>query len=218
MSMNIELARKNMIHSQVKTWNISDERVLDTLGRVHRENFVAPQYRNHAFSDVPLPIGHGEYMMKPVIEGRMLQALDLLPTDRVLEIGTGSGFITACLATLAGHVTSVELHADLADTARQRLAGVGIANAEIHVGEAVHDWSPKERFDAVVVTGGVHVLPARFRDWVADHGRLFAIVGVSPAMTAVLYQRDNAGWHEQSLLDTDIAYLQHAAPPAQFTL
>lgn len=218
MSMNIELARKNMINNQVKTWGISDERVLDTLSRVHRENFVAPEHRNHAFSDLPLPIGHGEHMMKPVIEGRMLQALDLLPTDRVLEIGTGSGFITACMATLAGDVTSVELHEDLAQTARQRLRDAAIANAEIHVGEAVRDWSPQGRFDAVVVTGGVHVLPDRFRDWVADHGRLFAIVGDAPAMSAVLYQRDNTGWREHTLLETDIAYLQHAAPPAQFTL
>lgn len=216
--MNIEIARKNMIHNQMKTWDISDARVLDTFARVAREHFVAPEYRNLAFSDIALPIGHGEHMMKPVIEGRMLQALDLAPTDRVLEIGTGSGFITACLATLAGDVTSVELHLDLAETARQRLSSASITNATIHVGEAIHEWTPEGRFDAVVVTGAVHALPPRFRDWVADHGRLFAIVGDSPAMSAVLYQRDDTGWHEQALLETDIDYLQHASPPAQFTL
>jgi protein-L-isoaspartate(D-aspartate) O-methyltransferase len=186
---------------------------------VRREDFVPARYRNLAFADLALPIGHGQTMMKPTVEGRMLQALGLNGEERVLEIGTGTGFITACLARLAGKVDSIELHADLADAARSRLAAAGATNVRIEVADAVRGFDTKERYDVVVVTGAVYALPERFRSWVATGGRLFAIVGESPAMQALLFTRaDDAHWREESLFETDLPYLTHAEPPRRFAL
>src|SRR5262249_32262834 len=162
------------------------------------------------FADMALPIGHGETMMKPTVEGRMLQALALGADDRVLEIGTGSGFITACLARLAGAVTSLEIHADLADAARARIAAAGAQNVRVETADAMR-FRTGEQFDAVVVTGAVYSVPDQLRAWVAPNGRLFAIVGESPAMQATLYARaDDTHWREQSLFETDLRYLAHA--------
>jgi protein-L-isoaspartate(D-aspartate) O-methyltransferase len=217
--MLTELARQNMIENQVRPWEVLDARVLDVLSAVRREDFVPARYRNLAFADTALPLGHDEVMMKPVIEGRVLQALDLHADDRVLEIGTGSGFLTACLARLSTSVTSVEVHADFAESARARIDASGAKNVRIEVADAVREFDTGERFDAVVVTGAVYSLPDRFRNWVAPHGRLFAIVGESPAMQAMLYTRaDESHWREESLFETDLPYLTHAAPPRRFAL
>jgi protein-L-isoaspartate(D-aspartate) O-methyltransferase len=219
MPTNADVARQNMIENQVRPWEVLDPRVLDVLAAVRREDFVPARYRSVAFADMALPIGHGETMMKPTIEGRLLQALDLDSDDRVLEIGTGSGFMTACLARLAGAVTSIEIHADLAETARARVAASGAKNVRIEVAEAMLGFDTAERFDAVVVTGAVYALPDRLRAWVAPAGRLFAIVGESPAMQAMLYTRADAShWREESLFETDLAYLKHAEPPRRFAL
>ncbi len=219
MQTNIELARQNMVENQVRPWEVLDARVLDTLRTVRREDFVAPTHRALAFADMALPLGHGEVMLKPVVEGRILQALELQPGERVLEIGTGSGFLTACMAQLAGSVTSVEMHADLADAARARLATAQIRNARVEVAEALHTFSTAEAFDTVVVGGAVHALPDRFRAWVRPGGRLFAFVGDSPAMQATLYRRaDDTHWSQESLFETDLPYLKNAEPPRRFML
>ena len=217
--MLTELARQNMIENQVRPWEVLDPRVLDVLSAVRREDFVPARYRNLAFADTALPLGHDEVMMKPIIEGRVLQALDLRADDRVLEIGTGSGFLTACLSRLSTSVVSVEAHADFADSARARIDVSGAKNVRIEVADAVHEFDTGERFDAVVITGAVYSLPDRFRNWVAPMGRLFAIVGESPAMQAMLYTRaDDSHWREESLFETDLPYLLHAAPPRRFAL
>ena len=217
--MLTELARQNMIENQVRPWEVLDARVLDVLGAVRREDFVPAKYRALAFADMALPIGRGETMMKPTVEGRLLQALALDSDDRVLEIGTGSGFVTACLARLAHSVTSIEQHADLAESARARVAAAGAHNVRIEHADAVKQFDTGERFDAVVVTGAVHALSDRFRQWVAPKGRLFAIVGDSPAMQATLFTRaGDTHWREDSLFETDLAYLTHAEPPRRFTL
>jgi protein-L-isoaspartate(D-aspartate) O-methyltransferase len=219
MLSQADVARQNMIENQVRPWEVLDARVLDVLGAVRREDFVPAKYRAVAFADMALPIGRGETMMKPTVEGRLLQALALNSGDRVLEIGTGSGFVTACLARLAHSVTSIEQHADLAESARARIAAAGAHNVRIEHADAVKQFETGERFDAVVVTGAVHALPDRFRQWVAPKGRLFAIVGDSPAMQATLYTRaDDTHWREDSLFETDLAYLTHAEPPRRFTL
>lgn len=219
MSMNTELARQNMVENQVRTWEVLDTRVLDVLRTVRRENFVPARYRSLAFADVALPIGHGETMFKPVVEGRILQGLALEPGERVLEVGTGSGFLTACIAQLAGEVVSVEMHADLADAARARLVDAGIGNAKVETADAIQGFVPSTAFDVVVVGGGVYALPERFREWVKPGGRLFAIVGESPAMQATLFARtDSTRWMAEDLFETDVPYLKHAEPPRRFTL
>ena len=219
MLTNADVARQNMIENQVRPWEVLDARVLDVLAAVRREDFVPARYRNLAFVDMALPLGHGETMMKPTVEGRMLQALDLRTEDRVLEIGTGSGFVTACLARLAGSVTSVEIHADFAEAARARIAASGAKNVRLEVADAVRGFDSGERFDAVVVTGAVYSLPDRLRAAVAPLGRLFAIVGESPAMQATLFTRaDETHWREESLFETDLPYLTHAEPPRRFAL
>jgi protein-L-isoaspartate(D-aspartate) O-methyltransferase len=219
MLTNAEIARTNMIENQVRPWEVLDPRVLDVLGAVRREDFVPARYRSVAFADMALPIGHGETMMKPTVEGRLLQALDLRGEDSVLEIGTGTGFITACLARLAGQVTSVELHADFAEAARARIAAAGAKNVRIDLADAITSFDTGERFDAIVVTGAVYSLPDRFRNLVKPNGRLFAIVGESPAMQAMRYTRaDATHWREESLFETDLPYLKHAEPPRRFAL
>ncbi|HEY0180433.1 MAG TPA: protein-L-isoaspartate O-methyltransferase [Dokdonella sp.] len=219
MLTNIEQARQNMVENQIRPWEVLDARVLETLGAVHREDFVPARYRDLAFADLALPIGHGEVMLKPIVEGRILQALALEPEERVLEIGSGTGFLTACLARLGGSVVAVERHEDLAASARAQLAAAQVRNARIEVADALVDFEVAEPFDAVVLGGAVHALPERVRAWVKPGGRLFAIVGDSPAMQATLYTRiDAALWRTQSLFETDVPYLKHAEPPRRFTL
>jgi protein-L-isoaspartate(D-aspartate) O-methyltransferase len=207
-----------MIENQVRPSDVLDTRVLETLGKVPRERFVPERHRRLAFAAINVPLGHGEMMMTPEIEGRTLQSIELAGTERVLEIGTGSGFLSACLALLAQDVVSVEIHADLAEAARASLADVQIRNVRVDVADAVLAYATDQRFDVVVVTGAVYAVPPRFLDWVAPGGRLFAIVGESPAMQAMLYRQTDAGWQQRSLFETDLPYLAHAAPPARFFL
>jgi protein-L-isoaspartate(D-aspartate) O-methyltransferase len=219
MTTNLELARTNMVDNQVRTWDVLDPRVLDVLARVRREDFVPERFRAMAFVDTELPLGHGEVMLKPVIEGRILQALAIESGHRVLEIGTGTGFLTTCIAALAGDVVSVEQHAEFAAGARTRLAAAGVGNARVEVAEAFSGFECRERFDVVVLTGAVYALPDRVRAWVKPGGRLFAVTGESPAMQALLHTRvDETHWLTDSLFETDIPYLTQATPPKRFTL
>jgi protein-L-isoaspartate(D-aspartate) O-methyltransferase len=217
MSMNFEQARFAMIEQQVRPWDVLDPRVLDTLMAVHREDFVVPAHRQLAFADLPLPLAHGEVMMKPVVEGRMLQALSVEAGDEVLEIGTGSGFITACLARLGRAVTSIDLHADFTEAARQRLGQAGVSNARLETADALH-WQPGRQFDAIAVTAAVADLPPQFADWLKPGGRLFLIRGYSPVQEAVRIVRNGDDLAFESLFETDVPYLHGAAPVPQFTL
>jgi protein-L-isoaspartate(D-aspartate) O-methyltransferase len=217
MAMNIEQARLNMVENQVRPWEVLDARVLDVISRVHREEFVAPEHRQLAFADLCLPIGHGEVMMKPVVEGRVLQALDLQPTDHVLEIGTGSGFLCACLASMSARVTSVDIRAEFSTIAATRLQTAGIENVELAVGEAVAQWQPQGLFDALVVTGAVAEIPARWLTWLKPGARALIVHGQSPVQQATLLTRDAAGRDRQeTLFETDLPYLTHAEPAARF--
>lgn len=217
MSMNFEQARFAMIEQQVRPWDVLDPRVLEALMFVHREDFVASAHRQLAFADLPLPMAHGEVMMKPVVEGRMLQALALEPGEEVLEIGTGSGFITACLARLARAVTSVELHADFTETAAARLAASGISNVRLETADALQ-WQPGRQFDAIAVTAAVATIPSLFTDWLKPGGRLFVIRGYSPVQEAVRVVRRDEGLQIESLFETDVPYLHGAEPVPHFTL
>jgi len=219
MSLDFERARFNMVEQQVRTWDVLDARVLDVLREIRREDFVPPRYRKLAFADVALPLEGAESMMKPVVEGRMLQALAVQCEDAVLEIGTGSGFITACLAWLGRDVTSVEIHAGMAERARSRLASAGRTNTKVEVADAVTAYEPGREFDCICVTGAVFAIPEKFKRWLRVGGRLFAVRGEGPAMQAVLVTRaGEEEFTEQKLFETDINYLINAGPPRRFVL
>ncbi|MBS0432857.1 MAG: protein-L-isoaspartate O-methyltransferase [Proteobacteria bacterium] len=218
-SIDLGRARRNMVENQVRPWEVLDARVLETLNALPREAFVQPAHRALAYADLPLPLPHGESMMKPVVEGRALQALDLKPHEDVLEIGTGSGYFTACLAKLAGHVVSVERHQDFVQLARTRLQAIGIGNAGLLHADALRDFRPDGRFDAIAVTGAVAEVPEAFREWLKPGGRMFVVAGMEPAMRALLLRRDGDGhFGEERLFETDLPYLAGAEPAQRFSL
>ena len=215
--MNFEQARFNMVEQQVKPWEVLDERVLGLLETTHREDFVPVRYRKMAFTDMAIPLDHGQSMMKPVVEGRLLQALELKPDETVLEIGTGSGFVTACLAQMAKRVVSVDIHEQFSEDAKARLKEKNIQNVEIETGDAMTGWQPEQAHDVVVVTGSVLDIPDQFRGWVNPGGRMFVVCGESPAMEAKLLTKLNATeWREESLFETDLPRLVNAEKAPEF--
>jgi protein-L-isoaspartate(D-aspartate) O-methyltransferase len=219
MPLDFERARFNMIEQQVRPWEVLDLRVLEAMGKVRREDFVPARFRKLAFADVEIPLEHGESMAKPIVQGRMLQALQVQPDDAVLEIGTGSGYLTACLAHLGREVLSVDRHADLAQRARERLAEAGLTNARVDAGDALADWTPGRRFDAILVNGAVDRVPSRLTDLLAPGGRMFVVHGQAPAMEAVLLRRlPDGSLASESLFETEIPYLRGAEPPQRFVL
>jgi protein-L-isoaspartate(D-aspartate) O-methyltransferase len=219
MTIDYAKARETMVEQQVRPWDVFEPRVLETLARLPRERFMAEVHRALAYSDLALPIGHGESMMKPVLEGRALQALSIGAGEDVLEIGTGSGYLSACLGSLARDVVSLELHADLAQAARERLQAQGIGNVRIDTAD-VFGWESDRRFDAICVGGAVAALPSRFLQWLRPGGRIFVIHGRAPAMEAALVRHaDNtAGFQVESLFETELPYLTGAAPVPRFQL
>ena len=217
MTMNVEHARHAMIEQQVRPWDIVDLQVLAAMSAVPRENFVPAAYRDLAFADTELPIGHGETMFKPVLEGRMLQGLKLQPNDEVLEIGTGTGFITACLASLCRSLVTVDLHADFIANAKNRLAALDLNNIRYEQADVLA-FNPDQQFDAIAVTGAVTDVPQVFLDWLRPGGRLFIIHGQSPAQEAVCLTRSAQGFDTESLFETDIPYLVGAQPVDRFSL
>jgi protein-L-isoaspartate(D-aspartate) O-methyltransferase len=210
-------ARELMVEQQVRPWDVLDPRVLDVLATLPREDFVPDAHRALAYADLALPLGHGESMMKPVVEGRALQALELAPGDDVLEIGTGSGFLAACLGRLAREVVSLERRADFADAARARLAAHRAGNVNVITADAF-SWDNDRRFAAICVTGAVAAIPPRFLEWLQPDGRMFVVRGRSPAMEAVLVRNQSGAPRLESLFETDLPYLAGAAPAPTFEL
>lgn len=218
MTIDFAKARETMVEQQVRPWDVFQPRVLETLARLPRERFVAEAHRALAYADLALPIGHGEAMLKPVIEGRALEALSIDAGEDVLEIGAGSGYLTACLGALARDVVSLERHADLAEAARGRLQAQAIANVRIETADAF-GWDTDRRFDAICVGGAVDVVPARFVRWLRPGGRMFVVHGRAPAMEAALVRpAADDGFVVESLFETELPYLAGGAPAPQFRL
>lgn len=214
--MTIELAREQMLGQQVRAWEVLDERVIGAMRGVPREQFVPEAYRELAFADTAIPLPHGEEMMAPKIEGRMLQALALGPDDSVLEVGTGSGFVTACLARLAGSVLSLDIHDDLVVEAQRRLAALGETGPQLQTAD-VFSFRPTTGFDAIALTGSLPLFDERFVTWLNPGGRLFCIVGQAPVMEARLIQKSVTGeWVQESLFETVVPPLRNAPRPPRF--
>jgi len=178
--MNIEQARFNMIEQQIRPWEVLDPQVLDLLFVVKREDFVPAAYRNLAFADMEIPIGSGQVMLAPRVEARLMQELDIRKTDKVLEIGTGSGYMAALLAARADHVVSIESRPEIAEFARQNLERAGVSNVTIEVGDGANGWAQRGPYDAIVISGSLPTLPDALLNQLRPGGRLAAIVGEAP--------------------------------------
>lgn len=215
--MNMEQARFNMIEQQIRTWEVLDPAVLDLLGRVPREDFVPAKYRKLAFADLAIPLGHEQVMMAPKVEGRVLQALGIQPEDSVLEVGTGSGYLTALLASLAQHVYSVDIYPEFKAPTQQKLAARGLSNVTVETGDAAPGWTQHGPYDVIVITGSFPLYPEHYQRSLRINGRMFVIVGQAPAMEALLITRmGEADWMRESLFETDIPALINAPLPQPF--
>jgi len=213
----IEQARFNMIEQQIRPWDVLDQQVLDTMNAIHREDFVPERYRSLAFADTSIPLGHEQVMMAPKLEGRVLQALAITPADRILEIGTGSGYLTACLASLGQHVTSYDIMPDFTAAAGETLQGMEIGNVSLHTADVANDIGSDNRYDAIAVTGSLPMLQQQFHNNLSIGGRLFVITGSLPIMEAWLITRvDENNWARESLLETCIPPLLNATTAQEF--
>jgi protein-L-isoaspartate(D-aspartate) O-methyltransferase len=217
MTMDFETARFNMVEQQIRTWEVLDANVLEACANVHRERFVPEGYRQLAFSDTSIDLGHGQAMMPPKVEARVLQALDVQRADRVLEIGTGSGYLTALLATLAAHVTSIEIFDDLSARAKHNLRNASINNVALHVGDGLDGWSTAEPYDVIVVTGSSPERRALIEQQLSLNGRMFIVVGTAPVMEALLITRlAKDSWSVESLFETELPPLLGAETKPEF--
>jgi len=219
IEMDFEQARFNMIEQQIRPWEVLDQHVLDLIQRTPREDYVPPEYRNLAFADTRIPIGEGAVMMPPREEARMLQMLEVEPNDHVLEIGTGSGYVTALLAAAAKRVTSVEISEVLHHQATEKLRAHGIGNVELQCTDGLRGWPKDAPYDAISVTGSVPELPDYFQHQLRPGGRLFIVVGRTPAMEALLISRVGADeWARESHFETVLPPLIGAQSPPSFEL
>ena len=215
--MNFEQARFNMVEQQIRPWEVLDPDVLGLLFEVKRENFVPPAHRSLAFADMEIPIGHGEAMMQPKVEARILQELGVGREESVYEVGTGSGYLTALLARRAKHVTSAEIHGDLQAVARASLARAGIGNVTLLAGDSAGAPLGESSWDVIVLTGSTPQLPEAFLERLKPGGRLFAVVGDAPVMKAVVVERGQGGSLRQTeVFETLLKPLVNAQSPARF--
>jgi protein-L-isoaspartate(D-aspartate) O-methyltransferase len=214
---NIEQARSNMIEQQIRPAEVLDPRVLETISETPREAFVPENYQDLAFSDINVDLGNAQMMMKPIMEARILQALNIQPGDKILEIGTGSGYLTALLAKLGGYVESVEIEPEILNQAKTRLANQGIKNVTLVEGDASQGWSQNESFDVIAITGSFPILPESFQKQLTVGGRMAVIVGQSPVMEALLITRAAEDqWITKALFETDFPALQNVEQPQAF--
>jgi len=216
-TMNLAQARHNMIEQQIRPWDVLDQRVLELIDALPRDKFVPTDYLKLAYADVNIPLNHGQVMMAPKIEARMLQALNIKPTDSILEVGTGSGYVTALLAHSGKHVYSVDVYPDFVESAGRKLAELDISNVTLESGDAVNGWDHHAPYDVIAITGSLPVLPDSFLQSLKIGGRLFVVTGQAPVMEAYLITRTaEQGWVKQALFETVLPPLVNAPQPQRF--
>ena len=216
MQSHLDQCRYNMVEQQVRPWDVLDDKVLNTLEQIPRDQYVPSQYTNLAYADTAIPLNDQQKMMHPILEGRLLQLLDIQPEDNVLEIGTGSGFVTACLAHLACHVESIEIDTELAEAAQQRLQQHSINNVTISCGNGLEPGNPNIKYNVIVLTGSVSEIPQQLKQMLAQNGRMFVVVGSAPAMQAHIITRiDDDNWADETIFETVLQPLTYGeARPA----
>lgn len=222
-ALNFEQARFNMVEQQIRTWHVLDKDILALFLRLPREDFVPAKYKEHAFTDMSIPLdpveGLPQVMMPPKLEAYMLQALKLTSNEKVLEIGTGTGYVTALLASMAGHVVTVDISSETQKNAAANLAKHHISNVSYETGDGSHGWDTKNTYDVIVLTGSLPVLPDQFQSQLNVGGRLFVIVGDAPAMDVLLITRSSEKeWSHEVLIETNLPALNNAIQPERFVL
>ena len=218
MQPSMERARYNMIEQQVRPWDVLDDRVLTVMRELPRETFVPDAYKGLAYADVEIPLNESAAMLAPKLVGRLLQALDVRGHETALEIGTGTGYVTACLAHLADYVLSIEIDPALAEAARTRLKALGLSQTEVHTGDALAGGIGGGPFDVIAVTGSAPTSEpmAKLKQLLGDGGRLFIVVGEAPLMEAMLITRVGNAFREEGLFETSIPVLRNAPLPQRF--
>ena len=217
--MRLEQARSNMVEQQIRPWDVLDQTVLSLLANSPRDEYVPAPYQGLAYADTAIPIGHGEVMMPPRVEARLLQALGIVSNDHILEVGTGTGYLTSLLAQLGRHVVSVDLNADLTQHAEAALKDHGITNVSLETGDAARGWPDRAPYDVIAMTGSVPYVHQALREQLKVGGRMFVIVGAAPAMDTILIRRSSATqWTSESLFETVVPKLHHIEKVQAFEL
>lgn len=217
--MDIEQARLNMVEQQIRPWNVSDIDVLKIITETPREMFAPDQYQKLAFADMEIPLGHEQFMMTPKIEARILQVLQIGPDDKILEIGTGSGFMTACLAKLGKHVDTIEYHSDFSSRAQSILKRLTLNNVNYIWGDALDSRNYTEQYNVIVVSASMPVHQKKLEELLAENGRMFVVIGQAPAMQAQLVsKRNKEGVDHTGLFETCLKPLIGVQEPQAFLL
>lgn len=220
--MDFEQARFNMVEQQIRPWDVLDQRILDLLLQIPREDFVLPEQQKIAFADLELPLANGSFMLTPKLEARLIQEINVQNTDKVLEIGTGNAYMTAILAGLAKHVYSIDLDENMIESAKSKLAKVNMRNVSLKVGDGLGCLSAaglaeEAPFDKIILGGAVSQIPQSLKESLAIGGRLIAVVGQAPLMKATLLVRETEqAWREQIVFETCTATLQEEQTSKRF--
>ena len=219
--LNFDSARENMVEQQIRPWDVLNPVVLDVIRSIPRENFIPEEYKNIAYADTAIPLGTFDNndisMLHPIVEGRILQHLAITPNCTVLEIGTGSGYLTACMAKLGNHVDTVDIHEELTEIAEKNLADLNITNVNFSTGDASRGWEQKPAYDAIAITGSMPAMPEAYKKLLKIGGRLFVIVGEAPAMKAYLVTRTSkTQWETQELFETSVSAIEHSGVEEPF--
>ncbi len=218
MPSHLDQCRYNMVEQQVRPWDVLDDKVLNVLEKIPRDQYVPEKYKGLSYADTAIPLNATQKMMHPIIEGRILQLLNIQPEDDVLEIGTGSGYLTACLASLACHVDSIEIDEELLDLAAKTLLAQGILNVNLSCDNGLKLSNADKKYNIVVLTGAVNQIPQAFRNALAIHGKMFVVAGKSPVMEAhIITRKNNNEWKDEVIFETELTPLVHGEQKPEFT-